>query len=70
MIAIVTGASSGFGFEVCKQLIEKDYTVYGISRRKHAPDGVTALCPALSGFLFRKQICDQFCGACAPKRGA
>ena len=48
MIAIVTGASSGFGFEVCRKLLEKGYTVYGISRRKHAPDGVTALCADVS----------------------
>nr|MCR5458778.1 SDR family NAD(P)-dependent oxidoreductase [Acetatifactor sp.] len=41
MVAIVTGASSGFGYEVCKQLVEKGYKVYGISRRKHAPTGVT-----------------------------
>ena len=43
MVAIVTGASSGFGYEVCKQLVEKGYKVYGISRRKHAPTGVTAI---------------------------
>ena len=48
MVAIVTGASSGFGYEVCAQLIEKGYTVYGISRREHAPDGVRALCADVS----------------------
>ena len=42
MVAIVTGASSGFGYEICKQLLEKGYKVYGISRRKLAPEGVTA----------------------------
>ncbi|MBR6307396.1 MAG: SDR family oxidoreductase [Lachnospiraceae bacterium] len=42
MVAIVTGASSGFGYEVCKQLVEKGYKVYGISRRELAPVGVTA----------------------------
>ena len=48
MIAIVTGASSGFGYEVCKQLVKKNYKVYGISRRELAPDGVTALCADVS----------------------
>ena len=48
MVAIVTGASSGFGYEACKQLIEKGYTVYGISRREHAPAGVRTLCADVS----------------------
>ena len=43
MVAIVTGASSGIGYEVCKQLLQKGYKVYGISRRGTAPEGVTAL---------------------------
>ncbi|WP_026488115.1 SDR family NAD(P)-dependent oxidoreductase [Butyrivibrio sp. XBB1001] len=48
MVAIVTGASSGFGYEVCKQLVEKGYKVYGISRRNHAPTGVTTFCADVS----------------------
>lgn len=43
MIAIVTGASSGIGYEVSAQLRDAGYTVYGISRREVAPEGVTAL---------------------------
>ena len=43
MVAIVTGASSGIGYEVCKQLIKKGFKVYGLSRRELAPAGVTAL---------------------------
>ena len=41
MIAIVTGASSGIGYEVCSQLRDRGYTVYGLSRRGTAPEGVT-----------------------------
>jgi len=41
MIAIVTGASSGIGYEVCSQLRDCGYTVYGLSRRGTAPEGVT-----------------------------
>ena len=39
MVAIVTGASSGIGYEVCVQLMQKGYKVYGVSRRGTAPDG-------------------------------
>ena len=48
MIAIVTGASSGIGYEVSAQLRDAGYTVYGISRREVAPEGVTALCANVS----------------------
>ena len=48
MIAIVTGASSGIGYEVSAQLLAAGYTVYGISRREKAPEGVTALCADVS----------------------
>lgn len=41
MIAIVTGASSGIGYEVCSQLRDRGYTVYGLSRRGTTPEGVT-----------------------------
>lgn len=37
MVAIVTGASSGIGYQVCLQLLERGYTVYGISRRGTVP---------------------------------
>ena len=43
MVAIVTGSSSGIGYEVCKQLRDKGYTVYGLSRRGLAPEGVTPM---------------------------
>ena len=48
MIAIVTGASSGIGYEVSAQLLARGYKVYGISRREVAPEGVTALCADVS----------------------
>ncbi len=48
MVAIVTGASSGIGYEVCKQLLDKGYKVYGISRRNLAPEGITTLCADVS----------------------
>lgn len=41
MIAIVTGASSGIGYDVCAQLRDLGYTVYGLSRRGTAPEGVS-----------------------------
>lgn len=43
MVAIVTGSSSGIGYEVCQQLRDKGYTVYGLSRRGLAPEGVTPM---------------------------
>ena len=59
MVAIVTGASSGFGYEVCKQLVEKGYKVYGISRRKHAPTGVTAISADVSDESSVRSIVDE-----------
>lgn len=45
MIAVVTGASSGFGLECCKILKNKGYTVYGLSRRGTGDVGVNnAVC--------------------------
>lgn len=41
--AVVTGASSGIGYETAALLRDRGYTVYGISRRGSAPDGCTAL---------------------------
>ena len=43
MVAIVTGASRGIGEAVCRQMKEKGYTVYGLSRSGKAPDGCTGL---------------------------
>lgn len=59
MVAIVTGASSGFGYEVCKQLVEKGYKVYGISRRKLAPTGVTAFSADVSDESSVRSIIDE-----------
>ena len=35
--AIVTGAASGIGLAVSKKFLDEGYTVYGMSRREHAP---------------------------------
>lgn len=59
MVAIVTGASSGFGYEVCKLLLQKGYKVYGISRRELAPDGITALCADVSDENAVRSIVDE-----------
>ena len=59
MVAIVTGASSGFGYAVCKQLIEKGYKVYGISRRNTAPVGVTTFCADVSDEGSVRSIVDE-----------
>ncbi len=37
-VAVVTGASSGIGYAVSKQLLSKGYRVYGLSRRGKGPD--------------------------------
>ncbi|MBQ1378269.1 MAG: SDR family oxidoreductase [Lachnospiraceae bacterium] len=42
-VALVTGASSGIGFAVCEQLLKKDWTVYGLSRRGTGPEGIRGL---------------------------
>ncbi len=33
-VVLITGASSGFGFELAKQLALLNHTVYGVARRK------------------------------------
>ncbi len=43
MIAVVTGASSGFGYDICRKLKERGYVVYGVSRRGTVPEGVNGL---------------------------
>ena len=35
--AVVTGAASGIGLAVSKKFLDEGYTVYGMSRREHAP---------------------------------
>ncbi|MBO4669028.1 MAG: SDR family NAD(P)-dependent oxidoreductase [Lachnospiraceae bacterium] len=59
MVAIVTGSSSGIGFEVCKQLCERGYTVYGISRRGLAPEGVTAMSADVSDPVALRAVIDE-----------
>ncbi|MBO4484214.1 MAG: SDR family NAD(P)-dependent oxidoreductase [Lachnospiraceae bacterium] len=59
MVAIVTGSSSGIGFEVCKQLCERGYTVYGISRRGLAPEGVTAMSADVSNSDALRAVIDE-----------
>lgn len=59
MVAIVTGASSGFGSEVCKQLVKKGHKVYGISRRKLAPAGVTSFSADVSDASSVRAIVDE-----------
>lgn len=43
-VVLVTGCSSGIGEEVCKQLIENEFIVYGISRRAFQLDGLNHIC--------------------------
>ena len=59
MVAIVTGSSSGIGYEVCKQLLDKGYKVYGISRRNLAPEGVTTLCADVSDEATLRSAIDE-----------
>ena len=59
MVVIVTGSSSGIGFEVCKKLCERGYTVYGISRRGLAPEGVTAMSADVSNSDALRAVIDE-----------
>lgn len=40
MKIIVTGASDGLGLEICKQLLEKNHIVIGVSKKKPNLDGI------------------------------
>lgn len=42
-IAVVTGASSGIGWQLCLQLMELGYKVYGCSRRGTVPEGACGI---------------------------
>ena len=41
-VAIVTGASSGIGFETAKMLAKKDYRVYALARNTKKMQGLSA----------------------------
>ena len=42
-VVIITGASSGIGYDLAKKLVSKDYIVYGISRSSFELNGVKHL---------------------------
>lgn len=65
MIAIVTGASSGIGYEVCAQLRDRGYTVFGLSRRGTVPEGCTGRSVDVTDEASLRHCIDEiaaFCG--------
>jgi len=42
-VVVITGASSGIGFEVAKYFVEKGDIVYGLSRRKNEQSGIHSI---------------------------
>ncbi len=58
-VVFVTGASFGIGAAAAKALVKEGYTVYGLSRRGTAPDGVTPLACDVSDPLAVQRAVDE-----------
>ena len=55
-VVVVTGASSGIGKCTCEYLVNKDYVVYGLSRRKVASTFVSMKCDVTDREAFKSVI--------------
>ncbi|EDX02487.1 farnesol dehydrogenase [Drosophila yakuba] len=57
-VAVVTGASSGIGAAVCKDLVAKGMVVVGLARREERLKELKASLPAEQGSRFHGRKCD------------